>query len=176
MLEKVWTWGIVIPATVAAFAGGLADVVTGTLDYWWLLAPSYPMIGVAVWRGMSAKAEAAGRARQLAELDEAAAGAPAQAAEDVAAAAALVSDAPQVGVGSVATSLGQGFVRLLAAVTVTFICMIAIQAAIDIATWGRGYWYVYGPVLALLAWFTWTVWRSGSDSGKPAKGGDPLVR
>ena len=46
-------------------------------------------------------------------------------------------------------------VGLLAAVTVTFICMIAIQAAIDIATWGRGYWYVYGPVLALLAWFVW---------------------
>ena len=78
--------------------------------------------------------------------------------------------------GSVASGLGQGFVRLLAAATVTFICMIAIQAAIDIATWGRGYWYVYGPVLALLAWFVWSAWRSGSADGKPAKDGPPIVR
>jgi len=174
MFEKVWRWAIVVPATVAALAGGLADVITGTLHYWWLLAPSYPVIGVAVWRSMSAKAPAAWEAKQLAELDD-----TATAAEPAPPDLALVTDAPQVSVGSVATSLGQGAARLLAAVAATFICMIAIQAAIDIATWGRGYWYVYGPVLALLAWLVWAVWRSGPADGKAAsdaKGGDPIVR
>jgi len=171
MFEKVWKWAVVVPATVAALAGRLADVIAGTLNYWWLLAPSYPVIGVAVWRAMSAKAQAAWEAKRLAELDE-----TATAEEPAPPDQALVSDAPQVSAGSFATSLGQGAVGLLAAVTVTFICMIAIQAAIDIATWGRGYWYVYGPVLALLAWFVWTVWRSGPAEGKPAKGGQPILR
>jgi hypothetical protein len=170
MFEKVWKWAVVVPATIAALAGGLADVITGTLNFWYLLAPSYPVIGVSVWRGLSAKAEAAWRAKQLADPDEAVAGAPTPPDE------ALVTDAPRASVGSVATSLGQGFVRLLGAVAVTFICMIAIQAAIDIATWGRGYWYVYGPILALLAWFIWTVWRSGPADGTSAKGGQPIVR
>jgi hypothetical protein len=49
---KIWRWGVVVPVSVAAFAGAAADIVTDTLNYWWLLAPSYPVIGVATWRGM----------------------------------------------------------------------------------------------------------------------------
>jgi hypothetical protein len=176
MFEKIWKWGFVVPAAVAALAGGLADVMTGTLNYWPLLAPSYAVIGVSVWRGTSAKAEAARRAKQLAELDEAEAGKSAAPAEDLEGAPALVTDAPRVSVGSLATNLWQGFVRLLVALVAAFIYLIAIQAAIDIATWGRGYWYVYGPVLALIAWFVWSAWRSRTADGKPAKGGEPIVR
>ena len=36
-----WRWGVLVPCVVAALGGGIGDVVTGTLRFWWLLAPSY---------------------------------------------------------------------------------------------------------------------------------------
>ena len=166
--EKAWRWGAVVPATVAALAGGLGDVITGTLQFWYLLAPSYLVIAIAVWRDMNARlarrALAAGKADQTPLVE---AGDRAMADEP------LVARPPRVSVGSVVLRLAQGAVRLLAAVVVTSIYLVMIWMAIAVATWGRGYWYVYGPVLALIAWFVWHVWRSGPAD---AKGREPIAR
>jgi hypothetical protein len=178
--KNAWRWGAVIPSTVAALAGGLGDVITGTLQFWYLLVPSYLVIAIAIWRDMDARVarRALEAAAREADEDEAARGASNQtplieagdrAMEDE----PLVARPPRASVGSVVLRLAQGGVRLLAAIVVTFIYLVMIWMAIAVATWGRGYWYVYGPMLALIAWFVWHVWRSGPAD---AKGGDRIVR
>jgi hypothetical protein len=156
---------------VAALVGGLADVITGTLQFWYLLVPSYLVIAIAVWRDLDARA--ARRALRTAASDEDGAAGPVsnqaplvEAGDRAMQGGLLVDRPPRVSVGSIALGLGQGAVRLLAAIVVTFIYLVMMWMAIAVATWARGYWYVYGPVLALVAWFAWHVWRSGFADAK----------
>ena len=220
---KIWGWGVVLPATLSAFAGALGDVVTGTLQFWWLLVPCYPVIAVATWRGTSRKAMAAFDAKKLADAEQAyqeaeaaynadrvAHGLPpdppetsqpedddddevyGDADEDGADrderdrasvdGDPLVARPSRLTPGRVAGGAFELFIRALATFGLTFLAMVAIWAAIGIATWGRGYWYVYVPVLLLFGWFVIGVIRSGradapaatADATSPKR--DPLVR
>ena len=193
---RLWRWGVVVPVTIAALAGGLADVVTGTLRFWPLLWPSFPVIGVAIWRSLDPKRRAARDAGRLAELDAAVAEAE---AEEVAVAGKpprrhaprlsdlypvatrsdqaigggpMVEDAARITVGSVAGAIGGGLLRLLWTVTFTFMSMILIWGVIAVGTWGKGYWYVYGPALAAIGAFVWYAYRS--SPAEPPK--EPIVR
>src|SRR5271168_4310093 len=69
-LGRIWKWGVVAPVTALAFAGAIADIVTNTVDYWYLLAPSYFVIAISVWNGMSDRAEARRRAAAEASGEE----------------------------------------------------------------------------------------------------------
>ena len=185
-----------VPVTVAALAGGLAEIVTGTLRFWPLLWPSFPVIGVAIWRGLDPKRRAARDAKRRAELDAAVAEAEAdeaavtgrpprrraarlsdlypvstQGAQTIGG-GPLIEDAPHVTVGSVAGAIGGGLLRLLWTVTFTFMSMILIWGLIAVGTWGKGYWYVYGPVLAAIGAFVWYAYRS--SPAEPPK--EPIVR
>jgi hypothetical protein len=175
----------VVPVTVAALSGGLAEIVTGTLQFWPLLWPAFPVIGVSIWRSLDPKRRAASDAKRLAELDAAVAEAEAEEAAvsrkrpphreprlseldpvagtggETIGGGPLIQDAPHATVGSLAGALGAGLLRLLWTVTFTFMSMILIWGLIAVGTWGKGYWYVYGPVLAGVGWFVWYVYRSG---------------
>jgi hypothetical protein len=130
---------VVTPCALAALAGGIGDVVTGTLRFWYLLAPSYGVIAITVWRGAGARR-------------------PARPAEAV-----LVEEPPRLSVGSLVYALAQGALRLLATLVFTFIYLVAIWAAIATATWARPYWYVYAPALAVIAGLVWLIAWSGRD-------------
>jgi hypothetical protein len=179
---KLWRWGIVLPATLAAFAGGIADVVTGTLVYWPLLAPSYFVILIAVWRDTDARAEKRRRDRRLAEPEAEAeadgfrdeAPPPLESEPELLGRGpgdATVTEPPRLTGGSILVFLGQGFVRLLVIVTVTSIYLVAIWGVIAVATWARPYWYVYGPGLAVIAVLAWLIYREGAvrKSGRHAR-------
>jgi hypothetical protein len=179
-LVRIWRWGVVAPVTVLAFAGGIADVVTGTVDYWYLLAPSYFVIAISVWNSLGAKAEARRQAALAAaerddETDEAApqiVAADAPADDD-----AIVATVRPVTVLSITGAAWQTFLRVLWTFTFTFMFMVLIWMAIAIATWARGYWYIYGPIFAGVAWFVWTVLRSGpADATDEASPAHKLVR
>jgi hypothetical protein len=155
----------------------MGDVITGTLQFWYLLVPSYLVIAIAVWRQLDARAARTALSTAASDEDEAARPASSQtplveAGDRALGGDPLVDRPPRVSVGSVVLGLGQGAVKLLAAIVITFIYLVMIWMAIAVATWGRGYWYIYGPVLALVAWFVWHVWRSGFAD---AKGGDRIV-
>lgn len=182
MLGKVWRWGVVAPVTALAFAGGIADVVTGTLFYWYLLAPSYFVIAISVWNSFSAKAEARRRAELAAAHREAAGDEPIpepatiMASDDPAPAEAIVTQVRPVTVWSLADGALRLLVRFLATFTVTMILLILIWAAIEVATRVRGYWYIYSPIIVGIAWFTWTVMRSGPADADEAPATPKLVR
>jgi len=142
----VWRWGVVTPCVVAAAAGAIADVVPGTLRFWYLLAPSYAAIAITVWRGMGTRPTAA-----LA-LEPAPVEAP-----------VLIEEPLRVSVGSLAEGLAQGALRLLATLVVSFIYLVAIWAAIAAATWARPYWYVYIPAAVVIAGLVWLAAWSGRD-------------
>jgi len=160
---RIWRWGVVVPVTVLAFAGGIADIVTNTVDYWCLLAPSYVVIWISVWNSLGAKAEARRQAALAAADDDAAdETAPSIVAADAPADdEAIVATVRPVTVVSITGAVWQTFLRILWTFTFTFMFMVLIWMAIAIATWARGYWYIYGPIFALIAWFVWTVLRSG---------------
>jgi hypothetical protein len=186
-VEKIWRWGIVLPTALLALAGGLADVVTGTTNFWYLLAPFYPVIGVLIWRRMSPKAEEEAEAKRWAEMQAqlAEAGAPPMhhLTEDLAPPSAsekapesLVRLPRRITVGSILGAIFGNLMRLMLAFMFTFICMVAIWATISIATWGRGYWYVYVPVLAGIGWIAWLVLRSERVTGAaPSSGSDRIA-
>jgi len=134
-----WRWAVVVPCVVAALSGGIGDVVTGTLRFWYLLTPSYAVIAITVWRGMAKAAVAASPAP------------------------ALVEEPRRLSLGSAAEGLVQGALRLLATLVVTFIYVVAIWAAIAVATWDRPYWCVYTPALAAIAGLSWLAAWSGRD-------------
>ncbi len=185
---RIWRWGVVVPVTLAAFAGAIADVATGTVAYWGLLAPSYFVIAISVWKDLSADAKASRRADRLAaeatdegrgqetlpSLVEAVEPAGGSTADD-----AIVAPARQVSVVTIIGGLGGGIIRLIMTFGITLFCMVLIWMAIAVATWARGYWYVYGPVLAGIAWLVWSVVRSGPADKPDVAGsapGGPLVR
>jgi len=185
-LGKIWRWGVVVPATLAAIAGAITDIVTDTVAYWYLLAPSYFVIAISVWNELSVEAMARRRADRLAaesvdggrppetqpslaESNEPGAGA---AADD-----AIVATVRQVSAFTIAGGLWRGFIRAFATFGITLFCMVLIWMAIGVATWARGYWYVYGPVLAGIAWLIWAVVRSGpADKADVAAPAERLVR
>jgi hypothetical protein len=186
-LEKIWRWGIVLPTALLALAGGLADVATGTMNFWYLLAPFYPVIGVLVWRRTSPKAQEEAEAKAWAAVE-------AKLAEDglpplhrqtdrwtptsvgEKAPEMLVSVPRRITVWSILGAIVGNSLRLVMVLGLTFICMVAIWGAISIATWGRGYWYVYGPVLAGIGWIAWLVLRSERVTGAaPSSGNDRMA-
>ena len=183
---RIWRWGVVVPATLAAFAGAIADVVTNTVAYWYLLAPSYLVIAISVWNELSAEAAARRRAERRA-ADSADEGRSPQAqpsleesSEPVGGAAAddaIVSTVRQVSGVTIVGGLWRGSVRLFVTFGITLFCMVLIWMAIGLATWARGYWYIYGPVLAGIAWLVWAVVRSGpADKADRAAPAERLVR
>ena len=175
MLGRIWRWGVVVPVTVLAFAGGIADVVTGTVDYWYLLAPSYFVIAISVWNGLGARSEAR-RQVALAAVDDAGDETPLTiVAGDPASAEPIVGDERPVTVVSIAGAAWRTFLRVLWTITFTFMAMVLIWMTIAIATWARGYWYIYGPIFAGIAWFVWTVLRSGPADAAEAQQ-ETLVR
>jgi hypothetical protein len=185
-LGRIWRWGVVVPATLAAFAGAIADVVTDTVAYWYLLAPSYFVIAISVWNELSIEAAARRRADRLAaeSVDE---GRPPEAqpsllesnelARGAAADDAIVATERQVSAFTIVGGLGRGLIRVVATFGITLFCMVLIWMAIGVATWARGYWYIYGPVLAGIAWLIWAVVRSGpADKADVAAPAETLVR
>jgi hypothetical protein len=190
---RIWKWGVVAPATALAFAGALADIVTSTVDYWYLLAPSYFVIAISVWNDLGAFAKSRRTALTAAEaavddgdedeeaprtlkppsIVEAGDAGLLAAGDD-----AIVTHVQTVTALSVVGALGRLFIQGLGTFCITLICLVAIWAAIAIGTWGKGYWYIYGPVLAGIAWLTWVVVRSGpaNTDGAGATPGERLVR
>ena len=154
------------------------------------------MIGVAIWRSLDPKRQAAADARRLAELDAAVAEAEAEEAaatgkppphreprlsalypaaepdHQTIGGGPLIEDAPHVSVGSLAGAVGAGLLRLLWTVTFTFMSMIFIWGVIAVGTWAKGYWYIYGPVLAAIGAFVWYVARSSPAVSKQ----EPIAR
>jgi hypothetical protein len=186
MIEKIWRWGIVLPVALVALAGALGDVITGTLNYWYLLAPSYPVIGILVWRRMSPRAQEEAEAKEWAAVQArlAEAGAPpmplmtddwAPPKDGEKAPESLVRLPRRISVGSILGAIFGNLMRLMLAFMFTFICMVGIWGAIAIATWGRGFWYVYVPVLAGAAWIAWLVLRAERVTGAaPSSGNDSI--
>jgi hypothetical protein len=181
MLEKLWRWGVVLPAALLAVAGVIADAATRTLSFWPLLAASYFVVGILVWRRTSPKAmeeaeltEDAARLAQIEELDAEAEGrAPRPLPEakwvesrEPKAAESLVVQPPRVTLGSVVGGMFGGVFRIGAAIAGALIYMIALQAVIDLATWARGFWFIYVPLLAGLAWVAWLALSSRRIIGK----------
>ena len=146
---KIWKWGIVAPVTLLALAGALADIVTSTVDYWPLLAPSYFVIAISVWNNLGDSAKA--RRRAVAQVAEAPIDEPdADEAGDYSTADSdgIVTHVQPVTVLSLAGGLWRLFAQGFWTFGITFFCMVLIWMAIAVATWVRGYWYIYGPVLA----------------------------
>jgi hypothetical protein len=177
---RLWRWGVVVPVTVLAFAGGIADVVTGSLFFWYMLAPSYFVIAISVWNSLGAKAGARRRAALSAaeRNDEKDQAAPQSMAADACAGDdAIVAQVRPMTMLSIAGEAWQTFLRVLWTLTFTFMFMVLIWMAIAIATWARGYWYIYGPIFAGVAWLVWTVVRSGpADAAERASPAQKLVR
>jgi hypothetical protein len=186
LFEKIWCWGVVLPAALLALGGVVADAATRTLSFWPLLVPSYFVIGILAWRRMSPKAmeeaELAEDAARLAQIEELEAEAEGRAprplreakwveSREPKAAESLVVQPPRITLGSVVGGVFGGIFRIGAAITGAFIYMIALQAVIEFSTWGRGYWFIYVPVLAGLAWLVWMV-RSNRVT---AKAGDQIT-
>jgi hypothetical protein len=182
---RIWRWGIVLPTALLALAGGLADVITGTVNFWYLLAPFYPVMGVLVWRRTSAKAQEEAEAKRWAAVDAKLGEdglpplrtdrwTPPRAGEK--APEMLVSLPRRITVWSILGAIVGNLLRLVMVFGITFACMVAIWGAISVATWGRGYWYVYVPVLAGIGWTAWLVLRSERVTGAaPSSGGDRVA-
>jgi hypothetical protein len=193
VLEKAWKWGVVIPLTVLAVAGWVGDVVTATWQFWYLIWPSYAVILVAFWRGLSPRALGAREARRTAA--NAAKLAEYNAAESAAARAehrrpqlirsmfetaglpltgdTLIGQPRRVTIGSILWAVYGFFSRVLWSLVATFACMIGTWAAISIGIWARGWWFIWAPAAAAIAGLIWYVYR---PERVVSKAGDIIVR
>ncbi|HEY2710487.1 MAG TPA: hypothetical protein VGI95_20785 [Caulobacteraceae bacterium] len=168
-LVKIWKWGIVLPVTLAAFAGAIADIVTGTVDYWYLLAPSYFVIAVASWRNSDMRLIDRWRAEKARFTKK-------EADEYVEEMNRPARTAP----GRAVQSVWQLSMRFLASFRMTFFFMVCMWGAIEFLTWAKPYWYIYVPVILVIAGLIW--WAYASSPKVPAEHGhhkphhDPLVR
>jgi hypothetical protein len=136
-LSLIWRWGIVLPVTLLALAGGAAEVWTGTVNYWYLLAPSYLLIAVQVWRHLP--------------VDE---GAP-QTGDDIEG-----ERRQPITVGRVIASPFRLALKALMVFGLSFALIVAIWVAIAILTWLKPFWYIYVPAILAIAGLAWWVYRS----------------
>jgi hypothetical protein len=133
----LWRWGVVLPVTLAALSGAAADIVTGTLAYWWLLAPSYPIIYIGLWRALGPYA-------------------PPPPTDPLGA-----QRLPLLTPGGVLARAVYVPWRLFGAFGSTFVVLVCIWGVIAFLTWVRPYWPIYIPVLLALAGFAWLIRREG---------------
>jgi hypothetical protein len=145
-LSLVWRWGIVLPVTLLALAGGAADVWTGTLGFWYLLAPSYLLIAVQVWRHFPGDGDAP------------------QTGDDIEG-----ERRRPITIGRVLWSPFLLVLKALMVLGLTFALMVAMWVAIAILTWLKPFWYIYVPTILAIAGLVWLVYRSVVPSKKAVR-------
>ena len=143
---RFWRWGVVLPATLACLAGVVADVVTNTLFYWWLLVPAYVVMFIANWRDSGRWWNPPPSPAPRAPL--------------------LVEHVASFNPFSALLNGVRWLLRLLCVYMQTFIYALFIEAVIAFLTWAKPYWQVYVPILVVLAVIAWLIWREGAPRAR----------